>query len=223
MSINFGKFARFVAKYRGAIYSFLLFVFIGLSFLNNYFNFTRKTSEILDAAPVLTTKSDLSALPLIDAKKTELINTSYVASTPSTSTRYVFSNNSNSNQPTLFTISRVENVSDPSIDAGNGIKRYNYNGKNRFLYAHSTRAFAPIKHIYAGGRFTATLDGVTKTYRVERREVFAKSDLDSNASLRASIYSASYRGKTYDLSLMTCGNGTNDDSNYRLVLFAVTE
>ena len=214
MKVNFSKF---VYLFRGQLYTLLFLGFIGLSFLNNSLNFSRNSSEILDAAPVSGTLAELPLIPEVAPVEIEPL-----ATVPRTSTPYLFGA-STSRASSLFTIRNVEDVSDPSVDAGTGIKRYNYRGKNRFLYAHSNLAFAPIKTLYSGSTFSATLDGVTKTYRVVARVVFKKSELDSNSGLRAAIYSAAYQGKKYDLALMTCGDGTNDDSNYRLVLFAYAE
>ena len=34
------------------------------------------------------------------------------------------------------------------------------------------------------------------------------------------MYSAIYSGNQYSAAFMTCGNGSNNDSSYRLILFA---
>lgn len=115
----------------------------------------------------------------------------------------------------LFKITNPARVSDPSVDAGRGVKRYGA----KFLYGHSSLAFNRLKTLYEGDRFLVEMDGETVTYEVSRRVVLAKSTLDASSSLRSAIYGAAYRGQSYDLSLMTCGDGTNDDDSYRLILF----
>ncbi len=216
MKVNFVEFTRFVSKYRGSLYTLLFLGFVDLSFFNNYLNFSRTTSKIRDTIPVLKTASEIATLEPIKPLKTD----ESLATVPKTSTRYIFGS-STAKASSAFHIANVVDVADPSVDAGNGIKRFNYKGANRFLYGHSTLAFSPLKRLYVGNTFTATLDGVTKTYRVEQRVVFNKaSDLDNNAARRAALYTGKYNGSSYDLALMTCGNGSNDDSNFRLVLFA---
>lgn len=163
--------------------------------------------------------------------------TSFISAVPTTANTYIASaNNTNSasnvKQSALFSISNPTPVSSPSVDAGNGVMRYidsKYGYSGKFLYAHSTRAFSPLKTLYVGSTFVATIDGNTATYSISKRYVFNKSnDLDGggiNNRRRDSIY----RGKElldngatvqHSLALMTCGNGANDDSNYRLVLYA---
>ena len=115
-----------------------------------------------------------------------------------------------------FRITNPTPVSDPSVDAGYGVMRY----KSKFLYAHSTRAFSPLKGLWEGSEIIVEMDGVVSRYTIKKRVVEEKAVLDSNSGLRAAIYSAAYRGSQYDLVLMTCGNGANDDPNMRLILFA---
>ena len=115
----------------------------------------------------------------------------------------------------LFKITNPERVSDPSVDAGYGVKRYGA----KFLYGHSTLAFNRLKTLYEGDRFVVEMDGQTVTYQVSRRVVLSKAALDASSSLRSAIYGAAYRGQAYDLALMTCGDGTNDDESSRLILF----
>ena len=116
----------------------------------------------------------------------------------------------------IFTIKDPASVKDPSIDAEAGVKKYG----EKFLYGHSSLAFDGLKTLYENDELILEEGGKTERYVVSKRIVEKKSVLDSNSALRKSIYSAAYRGKTYDLSLMTCGDGTNDDRNMRLIIFA---
>ena len=151
------------------------------------------------------------------------IAVSFAAAVPVTSRTYITPQNSNPvsvvAQPVNFSIVNPTPVNNPAIDAGNSIMRYmTYGG--RFLYAHSSRAFSPLKSNYEGGQITVTMDGQTATYKIALRKVFVKAtELDNNSARRLALYSSKYNGQSYDLTLMTCGNGSNDDSNYRLVLF----
>lgn len=209
----------FINCHSGSAYSFLLFVFLGLSLVHTNFNFNLpKTSKIRDAAPFSTVYSPLEKLSLSGSA-----GNSKISAVPRTATA-VF------NQPaatfaaryaavsgsSLFRISNPAPVADPSVDAGYGVKRYGA----KFLYGHSSLAFSRLKSLNVGDQFIVEMDGQVATYRVSRREVMSKSSLDANSGLRSAIYGAQYRGKSYDLSLMTCGNGANDDANYRLILFA---
>lgn len=116
----------------------------------------------------------------------------------------------------FLTIVSPKNVSTTTIDAGHGVKKYG----DDFLYAHSHLAFSTLKTYNVGDEFAVKDHGETHTYRISRRETFSKSTLDTNSGLRSAIYNADYRGNTYDLALMTCGDGRNDDPNSRLVFFA---
>lgn len=92
-----------------------------------------------------------------------------------------------------------------------------------FYYAHSNLAFAPVKNLYVGNIFTITDSTGTHTYEVAVRDVFEREYLNSRAgksAVTSPLYKAKYYGTQYDISLMTCGDGTNDDSNYRLLIFA---
>lgn len=121
-----------------------------------------------------------------------------------------------SNDLGLLTISDPETVSTPNINAGRGVKKYG----NDFLYAHSHLAFATLKTYSVGDKFAVETDGIVHTYQISRRETFSKTALEENSGLRSAIYAADFRGNSYDLALMTCGNGENDDRDSRLVFFA---
>lgn len=206
-----------------SLMSFLVFAFAGLTFLCNQLNFNIPASrKVRDAADFTTPFSEVAKLEPRSAVKG--IASTYTSAVPTagyyTPASYTsFAGVSAQN----FHIAEPTPVSNPAIDAGYGVMRYmGYGG--RFLYGHSSLAFSPIKSLYVGNTFTATIDGVTATYRVSQRYVFNKaSDLDgtNNNARRTRIYSARDENNTrHSLALMTCGNGGNNDSNYRLVLFA---
>lgn len=121
-----------------------------------------------------------------------------------------------STESDILTISDPEKVPSPSVNAGLSVKKYG----NDFLYAHSHLAFSTLKTYSVGDEFAVETNGEKRTYQISRRETFSKSTLDENSGLRSAIYSANFRGNSYDLALMTCGNGENDDPNSRLVFFA---
>ena len=209
-------------RYTGAFYSALLLIFLTLSGVNTWFNFDiPATSQIRDAGPILPNYSIAEPLHI-----SSLLANSNVQDVPSTSTissnysavRYFTQRRSASVASSGLTrFANIKAVSSPSVDAGTGIKSYG----TKFLYAHSSLAFAPLKSLNEGAKFEVEQNGQVFTYIVSRQVVFNRaSDLDSNSARRKAIYNASYNGKTYDLALMTCGNGTNDDPAYRLVVFA---
>ena len=205
-----------ISRFSGTFMCLGLFVLIGLGFLNNQLSFDiPASSKVRDAAGFTEPFEEAEKLDLRSAVK-EVAST-YVSAVPVASyyAPYAYSGGSSSSYGG-FHISNPTPVGDPSVDAGYGVMRYN----GTFLYGHSSLAFSPLKSLYVGSTFTVTMDGETATYVVRRREVFDKSTLDGSSSLRWSIYRANFRGSKYSLSLMTCGNGSNDDSNYRLVLFA---
>ncbi len=222
MSVKRKVIFEFITRFSGSLYSLLLFAFIGLSFLNSHFNFDLPSgSKIRDVSPI--TSSLEEAAKLSTPKKTEEIASTFtpgVSSVPKAS-NFGFMNSVEAQHAALsrnsgmFTITNPTPVSDPSVDAGYGIKRYG----SKFLYAHSSLAFGPLKTIYEGGKIAVEMDGSYNVYEVARREVLPKSKLNASSGLRLAIYGAQIYGESYDLALMTCGNGSNDDSNYRLILF----
>ena len=220
-----GKFSNF----SGALCSLLFLTLAGLTFLNHQLSFdipaSNKVRDAFDAAAPFTEVKKLDIREI----KTEIAS-SYVSGVPASSHYYAsYSAPSQSTARSAgFHINEPAVVNNPNVDAGYGVKRYidqrfGYIGK--FLYGHSTLAFSPLKTLYDGSQFTATINGVTSTYRVSGRYVYNKaSQLDgsgANNKRRDSIYRAKDEsGNVHSLSLMTCGNGSNDDSNWRLVLFA---
>ena len=202
----------------------LVFILTGLAFLNTQLNFDIPASnKVRDAFDASTPFTEVEKLSL--RSDTKAIATSYTSPVPAASyyAPAAYSSVASAPAATPFHIAEPTPVSNPSVDAGYGIMRYTGYG-GRFLYAHSSLAFHPLKSLYVGSTFTATIDGVTATYRVSQRYVFHKaSQLDGSANnaRRTRIYSArDESGTRHSLALMTCGNGANNDSGYRLVLFA---
>ena len=211
-------------RFSGQLCLGLVAILAGLTFLNNQLNFDIPAShKVRDAAGFATPFSEVEKLDLRNGTKD--IAASYASSVPTAGYYYapVVRTGAVSAPAAVFHIAEPTPVADPSVDAGYGVMRYTGYG-GRFLYAHSSLAFSPIKSLYPGSTFTATIDGVTATYRVSARYVFNKAaDLDgaANNARRTRIYSArDESGTRHALALMTCGNGANNDSNFRLVLFA---
>lgn len=107
-----------------------------------------------------------------------------------------------------------------SKDAERGVVQY----KDTFFYGHSTIAFNRLKTVYVGQKIKVVdINGVTHTYQIMQRMVKSKSYLNGDGKtdgFTSGVYSGSYNGTKYSASFMTCGNGSNNDSNYRLILFA---
>ena len=212
----FGK----VSKFSGALCSLLILTLAGLTFLNNQLNFDiPAANKVRDAFDLYAPFKEVEKLDIREAK-TQIAST-FVSSVPTSGysrTTYSVPTSSSS----IFHINEPTPVNNTNVDAQNGVMRYmTYGG--RFLYAHSTKAFNPIKSLGVGNTFTATIDGVTSTYKVSARYVYNKAtELDGNANnqRRIDIYTARDAYGRHSLSLMTCGNGYNDDSRYRLVLYA---
>ena len=218
-----------ISNLSGALCSLLVLTLAGLTFLNHQLSFnipaSNRIRDAFDASTPFTEVKKLDAREL----KTEIAS-NFVSSVPASS--YYYASYSAPAPSVYYTagfhINEPDIVGSPDVDAQYGVKRYvnqkfGYNGK--FLYAHSSLAFSPLKSLSVGSTFIATIDGVTTTYRVSARYVFNKaSQLDgggANNSRRDRIYRAKdENGVAHSLSLMTCGNGSNDDSNWRLVLFA---
>ena len=195
-------------------YSILFLLFLGLVGLSSRFNFSlNHTTAIRDVSDFSTDLGEIAKINL--DRKTESVATSFAHPVAPTSTSSTVLDTTSVSRTASFSIKNPAPVSDPSVDAGTGVKRYG----SHFLYGHSSLAFSPLKTLYVGDTLTVEINGETKTYAVSRREVFSKASLDANSALRSSIYSANYRGNSYDLALMTCGNGSNDDPTSRLVLF----
>ena len=217
------------SNFSGALCSLLFLTLAGLTFLNHQLSFDIPAStKVRDAFDMAVPFTEVKKLDIREIK-TEIAST-YVSSVPTSS--YYYASYSapvaNTSRSTSFHIGEPAVVNNPNVDAGYGVKRYidqRYGYRGKFLYGHSTLAFSPLKNLYVGSQFTATIDGITATYRVSGRYVYNKaSQLDgggANNSRRDSIYRAKDEyGNIHSLSLMTCGNGSNDDSNWRLVLFA---
>lgn len=212
----------FLGKLPKAVMSLGVFAFFSLTFLNNQLNFdipaNAKIRDAADFSKSFEIKEKIDPKEVADKEiATGITRVAYV---PVTTSYYYTGANYIAN---LFHINNPTPVSSPAVDAGAGVMRYmGYGG--RFLYGHSTMGFSRLKTLYVGDTFTVTMDGGTATYRVVQRYVFNKgAELDgaANSSRRARIYSAvDENGASHALSLMTCGNGANNDANYRLVLFA---
>lgn len=107
-----------------------------------------------------------------------------------------------------------------SKDAERGVVQY----QNTFYYGHSSIAFNRLKTVYAGNVIRVIdANGITHNYEIAVRDVKSKAYLNGEGKtdgFTAGVYSANYYGTQYSAAFMTCGNGSNNDSNYRLILFA---
>lgn len=226
-----GFISNFIGRCPKALASVLVFMLAGVSFMNTQLNFDIPAStKVRDAAGFVTPFAEIEKMDVREIK-TE-IATNYVSSVPSAGYRYAPAayTASASAPASSFHISEPSVVNNPNVDAGYGVMRYidtSFGYRGNFLYAHSNLAFSPIKSLGVGDYFTATIDGATATYRVSARYVYNKagklSGNGDNNRRRDQIYRAKdfdAGGVQHSLSLMTCGNGYNDDSNFRLVLFA---
>ncbi|MBR3131143.1 hypothetical protein IKG31_01050 [Candidatus Saccharibacteria bacterium] len=220
--VIFSNIFNKLSSFSGALCSLLILALLGITFLNNQLNVDiPAANKVRDAFDVSIPFNEVAKLDLREMK--EEIASNYVSSVPVSGYRApAVSQPAAATTTNTFHIGEPTPVYDTAVDAGNGVMRYmTYGG--RFLYAHSTRAFDPIKYLGIGSTFTATIDGVTSTYRVSARYVYNKAlELDGSANnqRRINIYTARDNGVRHSLSLMTCGNGSNNDGNFRLVLYA---
>lgn len=108
-----------------------------------------------------------------------------------------------------------------SKDAERGVVQY----QNTFFYGHSTVAFDRLKTVYAGDSIKVIdINGKVHTYKITQRIVKSKAYLNGEGKtdgFTAGVYSANYYGTQYSAAFMTCGNGSNNDSAYRLILYAI--
>lgn len=105
------------------------------------------------------------------------------------------------------------------VDAERGVVQY-----KKYFYAHSNYAFDGLKTTYVGDILKVVdKDGITRTFRIDVRTVKSVGYLNGAGKedgFTGNVYRSKYNNKQYSASFMTCGNGSNNDSNYRLILFA---
>ena len=106
-----------------------------------------------------------------------------------------------------------------------GVRVYN----DSFFFAHSTLAFNWIKSLGEGGTFTISRNGTTETYRVAKKVTLSMNGELNGLRPVSAYYDAissrrQFLGKTYDIVLMTCGDGTyganGNNSAFRTFIFA---
>ena len=93
-----------------------------------------------------------------------------------------------------------------------------------FFFAHSNHAFRWIRDASEGETFTVSENGTTETYKIAKIDWLPMDNAEDGKLPVQNFYSSmtdslSYRGKTYDAVLMTCGRG-DDDNHYRTFVFA---
>ncbi len=218
----FAKINQFFAKiekFSAPLGLFMVFALAGLTFLNNQLNFDIPASaKVRDAANFAESFTEVDKLDIRSVEKS--LATTFAASVPSAGYSY-YAPATTSASATTFHIGEPVLSGDLTYILDWSPMRYTGSG-SRFLYGHSSTVFSPLKSLYAGSTFTATIDGVTSTYVISTRYSLSKATLNSDNNLRTAIYAARdpYTGVRHSLSLMTCGNGNNDDGNFRLVFFA---
>ncbi len=108
-----------------------------------------------------------------------------------------------------------------SKDAERGIVQF----QSTFFYGHSTIAFNRLKTVYVGNEIIVKdINGVSHRYKITERVIKSKAYLNGDGKVdgfTAGVYAGRYNEIQYSAAFMTCGNGSNNDSNYRLILFAI--
>lgn len=221
MKVNLSdNFVKFVSKFRGSLYTLLFLSFLGLSSLNTYLNFSKPISEIRDAGPLASAFEPLEKLTF-SKENVEIAETNARSSTSR------LARVSSAASGSSFSIQNPTETSDSSFIDRNesGVKVY----KNRFFFAHSDRAFNWIKYASEGDTFTVMRNGSTSTYKIAKKQVLSMNGNYNGKYPVASYYSSisersQFLGKTYSISLMTCGDGTTgpngNSSDYRTFIFA---
>lgn len=213
------EFTRFVSRFRGSLYTLLLIGFFGLSSLNSALNFAKSSPKIRDAAPLASNFATFETLSL--TKNSVKIAKTNVSATPKLKT--VASGSS-------FLIKNPTPTSDNSYISPyeSGVKVY----KDRFFFAHSTATFNWLKSAAEGNSFKVEQNGKTVSYKIAKKQVL-KLNENYNGKAPVSAYytsiseRAQFLGKTYDIALMTCGDGSfgkdGNNSDFRTFIFAYAE
>lgn len=220
MCMSKGVIFRIFHRYPSIFCSLALFGFFALAGLNQQLNLNLPSSvKVRDEVDFSTAFATAEKLDI--RAGTKEIASSFMAQVPTAGYSYTYAAPAASAATTSFHIS--EPVASGNLEYildWSPMRFTSYGG--RFLYGHSSTVFSPLKAFYSGSTFTATIDGVTSTYVIRARYEYTKAELNGNSGLRTAIYAARdpYSNVRHSLSLMTCGNGNNDDGNYRLVFFA---
>ncbi|MDO5481084.1 MAG: hypothetical protein Q4F60_01930, partial [Candidatus Saccharibacteria bacterium] len=189
----------------------ILFVFIlGLSrphLILDYSSFTLETKTFvnreLSKISVNRPKSPVISLAVSVSNSTAKSATSATKATIKT-TEKPTTNNSTLKNSISFSGRTIEIFysSDTKIDSGSRVGFYG----SGFLYGHNSSAvFGSLGSVQ---NFSVTLNGVTKNYQVVNRVTLPKTCANSTECaqkyMKPFTSTRSYRGKTYDLILMTC-------------------
>lgn len=201
----------FLSQKTGKIYPILLILFIFLMFFANAFKASALRDESFDSAPLYIPENIEKKEP-VQAKKTTIAK-NFASETQKTVSVPTF-------RVTKYIASCTSANCFVDENAQNGVVQY----KTTFFYGHSTLAFNDLKTRYVGDLLQIVdKNGTTHTYQVKQRIVKSKAYLNGdgkNDGFTSNMYGAKYLGQKYSISLMTCGNGANNDGNYRLILFA---
>ena len=193
-------------------YILLLGVFFALVNFANSLNFSNPTSTFSDAAPSMASSAKTQKVSSTTLPDIELPNNIY------TPNRYL--SIANKKIPIYHAYNGTKD------DAGNRIAQYN----NTFYYGHnSANVLGILPSLSIGTTFSVVEKDRVKTYKIAAGETFQKTGsstltlgANSDRDYSNTIYAASYRGKQYDIAIMTCAGEPlgGGDATARYVAFA---
>lgn len=198
-------------------YLLLLGLFFVLVDFANSLNFVDSSTQISDLAPVIAQVQEIKTPENVAMPSFNDVATTYTAKqTLATSSFLTIAGKK---------IAIYNSVNGTNDDAGSRIAKY-----NNFYYGHnSANVLGSLSSLPIGATFSITENGQTKKYQIAKSETFEKIGANKLATLdnpsrdySNAIYSASYKGKKYDIALMTCAGVSlgNGDATERYVVFA---
>ena len=216
-----------VPRFYSSVYPIFLGTFLVLVNIANNLNFGSVSSQVSDLSPSIAPVSDVAAVELPDFSLEAPVENRIFTPAP-----YLPSSSSYISiaGKTIATYQAHNGLND---DAGSRVAKYN----SVFYYGHNSNAvFGSLSSLPIGSTFTISENGSTKTYKIALGETFDRSKNQNgdilyhesekaegkNRNYSNGIYSASYKGKTYDLAIMTCAGQSlgNGDATQRYVVFA---
>ena len=223
---------KLILSKTSVITSVLLFAF--LSLLNICHGLSFSVAEHPETSTFLVQKTEITPVSQVENKVNATVASVKTQSTSvskTTTSRRSGGNSSNSssclNYTSVGSISiggRNINIINGCIDGNNQLETPNsgaavYN--TRFIYGHNSNdTFGFLKNLSVGTEFSVTLNGVTKRYKIARKDTLSR-DTFINKDVRRKIYTASYEG-SYALAIMTCAGTSygNGDASHRLIIQA---
>ena len=211
----------FINRFSGTLYSLLLFGFFGLSLVASHYNFSLpRTETVRDAADFVIATELLEKLEHVKSPAESGSAVPQTSRVSALTPRRVSAMSG-------FSIKNPTPTSDNStIRPGEtGVLVYDHS----FFFAHSDQAFDWIKYASEGDTFTVSRNGTVEVYQIIKKQTLSMSG-DYGGKRPVSAYYSSiskkrqFLGKTYDVALRTCGDGTtgrNGNNNaYRTFVFA---